>query len=169
MALSEEVRQAATMKVGISTYVATSALAVMAGTLVIYTFVASSFHEPRLFHGLIFLGLLLLVLSIVIGGRESGRITDAIADEDWKPENTKRGYFGGPFSEQAILTLVGLVVVTAATITGVASDSEKSGTDKRIDDLIGQVQTLEDEVASRHKQVDRLARDVRRLQRRLSQ
>jgi hypothetical protein len=166
MELSEEVRQAATMKVGISTYVATSALAVMAGTLVIYSFVASSFHESWLFHVLIFLGLLLLVLSVFIGGSESGRITDAIADGDWDPKDTKQGKFGGRFSQQAMLTLGGLVVVTLATITGVGSDAEKSRNDERVDDLIGEVQTLEHQAALTQQQVEKLARQLRRLQRR---
>ena len=158
MPLNEDVRQAATMKVGISTYVATAALAVMAGTLVIYTFVASSFQVAWPFHALIFLGLLLLVLSVFIGGWESGRITDAIADSNWDPKDTKEGKFGGRFSQQAMLTLAGLVVVTLATITGVASDSEKSRTDERIDDLIGEVQDLERQTALIQQQVDKLTR-----------
>ena len=123
MPLNEEVRQAATMKVGISTYVATAALAVMAGTLVIYTFVTSSFQVAWLFHALIFLGLLLLVLSVFIGGWESGRITDALADSNWDPKDAKKGKFGGRFSQQAMLTLAGLVVVTLATVTGVGAEA----------------------------------------------
>jgi hypothetical protein len=168
MPLSESVRQAATMKVGISTYVATAALAVMAGTLVIYTFVTASFQESWLFHALIFLGLLLLVLSIVLGGMASGQITDAIADDNWDPSSTKEGPLGGRFSQQAMLTVVGLVVVTVATIIGVGSASEMSRTDERIDDLVGDVHILQDKVEATQRQAERLAREVQRLQRRAS-
>lgn len=168
MALDESVRQVATMKVGISTYVATAALAVMAGTLVIFTFVAASFREPWLFHVLVFLGLMLLVLSVYIGGRESGRVTDQIAADDWDPQDTKQGMLGGRFSQQASLTLLGLVVVTVAAITGVSSDPEESRTDERFDHLLSEFRSLELRAASTHKEVEELSREVRRLRARLS-
>lgn len=107
MTLSESVRQAATIKDAISTYVATAALAVMAGALVIYTYVSSSFQESWLFHALIFIGLVRLVLSIFIGGRASGEVTDAVAVDIWNPSITKQGLIGGSSASRQSLPSLG--------------------------------------------------------------
>ena len=94
----------------------------MAGTLVIYTFVASSFQAAWLFHALTSPPPPAGAVGL---HRRAGvrRITDAIAHSNWDPKDTKKGKLGGRFSRQAMLTLAGLVVVTLATITGVGFDS----------------------------------------------
>lgn len=102
MALDDDSRQAAAMKVGISSHIATAALAVMAGALALYTFVASTFQEPWHFHALVFLGLVLLVLSVFVGAKASAAVTAAVRRGEWLSETTSDKPLGSGFNQQSL-------------------------------------------------------------------
>ena len=66
--LSDDQRQAAAIKAAISTYVATAALAVLAGALALFTYIGQVFAPPWTFYLLMGSAAVVLVASIVIGG-----------------------------------------------------------------------------------------------------
>lgn len=119
--------QAASMKVGTSHYVATSALAVIGGASALYTYISQTFEPSTGFYVLMVLGLVALVLSIILGGRGADDATAAVATGSWSFSTG-----ADVFNLQAILTLVGLVLVLAGTIVGAGSNRMQSTVEARV-------------------------------------
>jgi len=113
---NENERQAATMKVGISTYVATATLALLAGTLGIFGYVKQNFQSGGVFQGLVVTAIAILVLSIILGGRGANQTAEMVASGSWV-SGTSNGNFNG----QAISTVVGLLLVIVAAFVGINS------------------------------------------------
>jgi predicted MFS family arabinose efflux permease len=133
--VSEGKRQAASMKVAISNYVASAALAVIGGAAALYTYISQTFEPPRAFWVLMVLGLACLVGSIVAGGLGADDATVAVADDTWTMNTS-----GGKFNGQAILTLVGLILVILATLIGASSDRRESSVEDRLEKIEQQIE-----------------------------
>jgi hypothetical protein len=137
LALTEDQRVAATIPAGISNYVGTSALAVLAGATALFTYVSQQFAPPTSFDVVMALGAFVLVASIFFGGVGSTRVTGQIADGTWSHNDRVCAY-----NLQAILTLGGLALVLAATVIGTTAPLRKDNTDHRLDKLESEVKAL---------------------------
>jgi hypothetical protein len=132
----EDVRQSGTISVAISNYVATAALGVLAGAIVLFTYVSGTFTVEDRFYWLIGAGVVSLVASIFLGGRGSAAVAKAIGRKDYDPNKKSQLY-----NWQAILTLLGLLLVVVSAVAGVTVSRLHS-------DLDGRMRTLEKEVAT---------------------
>lgn len=106
-------RQAAAIKVSISNYVGTATLAVMVGSVALYTYIQQNFRPSWVFYTLIAVSVLLLVLSFIFGGWGSNYTAGEVAKDSWTKDTRSAA-----FNTQAILTLAGLVFVLAAAGLG---------------------------------------------------
>jgi amino acid transporter len=162
MAMTQGQQAAATMKVGISNYVAASALGVIGGATALYTYVSQNFDVPGSFDVLMFLALAALVLSIVLGGSGSDTVANQVAQESWAGQSLQR------FNLQAILTLLGLILVVLATIIGVNADPKKDEGDARLGRLSQTVGELHRSTEAQATAQQRLEQSVTRLRDQLS-
>ena len=110
--LTDDQRQAASMKVGISTYVATAALGVLAGALGLFTYISQTSAPPWTFYGLMLLTAAMLVISIVLGGDGQDKTVALVARGTWTNNANWQ------FNVQAVLTVLALLFLTAATAVG---------------------------------------------------
>jgi hypothetical protein len=106
-------RQAAAIKVSISNYVGTAALAMLAGAVALFTYIQQNFNPSVLFYVLILLSVIALVAGIVAGGKGADSTADEVAKGTWNQDTTTPAY-----NVQSILTLAGLVLVLAAAGVG---------------------------------------------------
>jgi amino acid transporter len=126
------------MKVGISNYVASAALAVIGGAAALYTYISQTFNPPTGFDLLMLAALACLVISIVLGGRGADDATAAVANDTWTMSSSGRA-----FELQAVLTLLGLILVLIATFVGAMSDRRESSVEARVERLEKQVRHLQ--------------------------
>jgi hypothetical protein len=137
MPLTEDRRAAAAIVTGISNYVATAALAVLAGAVALFTFV-TQFHKPgTAFYITIAAGAILLVAAIFVGGKGSQAVAESVGDETWDSSADVCEY-----DWQAILTLLGLVAVIAAVVIGVTAPERSDALAQRVLRLERQVTQL---------------------------
>jgi len=136
--LSNGKLQAASMKIGTSNYVASAALAVIGGAAALYTYISQTFDPSGVFEALMLIGLALLVISIVAGGLGADDATQAVATESWTTSTS-----GGKFNTQALLTLLGLVLVIIATLVGASSDRRESSVEERLDKVEQRLMKIE--------------------------
>jgi len=106
-------RQAATIKVSISNYVGTAALAMLAGAVALFTYIQQNFNPSVTFYVLMLLSVIALVASFFAGGKGANSTADAVAKGTWSDTTKTTAY-----NVQAILTLAGLVLVLAAAAVG---------------------------------------------------
>src|SRR5690242_17146858 len=97
--LKENQIQAAVVKVGISNYVGTAALAVLAGAVALFTFIKQNYDPSVAFYVAFALAVLALVIGIFLGGQGANATAYYLAEGTWK--NTPLA----EFNWQAILTL----------------------------------------------------------------
>jgi hypothetical protein len=95
--------------------VATAALAVLAGTLALYTYIAQNFSPPWLFYAFMTAGAFSLVASIFIGGMGADLSVAQVARGVW--DNSRLWQF----ESQACLTLLALPLIAIATAIGTTS------------------------------------------------
>jgi preprotein translocase subunit SecG len=126
------------MKVGISNYVGGAALAVIGGAAALYTYISQTFDPSGLFDVLMLVALLCLVASIFLGGRGADATTVAVANETWTTRSA-----GNDFNLQALLTLLGLLLVLGATVLGAMSDRRESNVETQVKTLEKQVDHLQ--------------------------
>lgn len=112
---SDNERQAAVLKVGISNYVNTATLGMLAGAVALFTYVQQHFNVSGVFYGFMAAAAVLLVASSVAGGKGASAMADKLAKGTWKGQKTPA------FNWQAILTLLGTVALVAATAVGASS------------------------------------------------
>jgi hypothetical protein len=137
-ALSDGKLQAASMKVGISNYVASAALAVIGGAAALYTYISQTFDPPDAFWILMLAGLVSLVVSIFVGGLGADDATHAVATGNWTTNTS-----GNRFNYQSMLTLLGLILVLLATWIGASSDRRGSSVEDRLDKVEQQLKKIE--------------------------
>jgi hypothetical protein len=133
----EDVRQSGAISVSISNYVATAALGVLAGAVVLFTYVSGTFSVEDAFYWTSGAGVLLLVASIVVGGRGSAAVAKGIGREEYNPNKKSQWY-----RWQAILTLLGLLLVVVSAIAGVTASRLHSDLDARMKTLEREVRIL---------------------------
>ncbi|HET9591302.1 MAG TPA: hypothetical protein VFP17_00140 [Solirubrobacterales bacterium] len=136
--LSETKLQAASLKVGISNYVASAALAVIGGAAALYTYISQTFDPGNGFWVLMLIGLVCLVVSILVGGLGADDATHAVATGNWTTSSS-----GNKFNYQSILTLVGLILVLTATLIGASSDRRESTVEERLEKVEQQLRKIE--------------------------
>lgn len=119
----ENQRQAATIRVGISNYVGTAALAVLAGEAAFFTFAQQVYALWWLFYGLVGLAALLIVLSMIAGGQGAASIAKKVADGTYSGEKIPK------FNKQAILTLLAMVIVIAAIPVALSASPRRTQQD----------------------------------------
>jgi hypothetical protein len=130
--------QAASIKVGISNYVGSAALAVLAGAAALYTYISQTFEPPTCFDIVMVIAVILLVAAIVFGGRGADKSANAVAAGTWSTNSA-----GESFNLQALLTLVGLVLVLIAAAIGANSQRREGAVEERVTRLERQVHRLE--------------------------
>ena len=111
---TEDQRQAAAIKVSISNYVGTATLALLAGAAALYTYVEQNFDNSWLFDLLMIAAVIALVASFILGGKGADSTASKLAKGAWN-ESTRTP----DFNSQAVLTLLGLVLLLTATGFGV--------------------------------------------------
>jgi len=159
--MTDDQRVAVGLKVGISNYVATASLAVLAGSLALYTYIAQNFSPSWLFYVLIGLGSLALVASIFLGGMGTDFSVAKAATGEWDNPDMWQ------FDWQAVLTIVALVFVIAATARGTTSDRAPDGAAKSREHVAGELRRLRAAVQADQAlqtRVAELENEVRRLQ-----
>jgi len=114
--------QAAILKVGISNYVGTATLAVLAGGVALFTYIQQNFKVSGVFYGFTAAAGVLLIASFFVGGRGSAKTANELAKGTWK-EDTKIE----AFNWQAILTLLGTLALVVATAVGTSSHRPTTG------------------------------------------
>jgi hypothetical protein len=128
--LNNDQRTAATIPAGISNYVASAALAVLAGATALFTYVSQQFDAPSVFDWVMGIGAGILVLAIFLGGVGSAQLTRQIAAGSWDSATQIK-----PYNWQAGLTLVGLLLVLGATVIGTSANPSTDRTDQRLEKL----------------------------------
>jgi hypothetical protein len=113
---NENERQAAVLKAGISNYVGTATLAVLAGGVALFTYVQQNFEVSGFFYGFTATAAALLIASFVAGGKGANTTADNLAKGTWNA-----GTNTPAFNIQAILTLLGTVALIVATAVGTSS------------------------------------------------
>jgi hypothetical protein len=113
---NENERQGATLKVGISNYVGTASLALIAGAVVLFTYIQQFYRLSWVFYLFMMLALAALVVSFIFGGWGSNSTAKAVANGTWSG-----GTQTTDFNLQAILTLVGLLLLLVAAGLGLTS------------------------------------------------
>jgi hypothetical protein len=106
-------RQAAAIKVSISNYVGTAALAMLAGAVALFTYIQQNFNPSVVFYILILLSVISLVASFFAGGKGANSTATAVAQGTWSHQTKTNAY-----NLQAILTLAGLVLVLTSAAVG---------------------------------------------------
>lgn len=130
--------QAASIKVGISNYVGSAALAVIAGAAALYTYISQTFEPSWCFDLAMVLAVICLVAAIFVGGLGADDTANAIADGNWEKRSA------GPwFNLQAGLTLIGLVLVLIGAAIGANSQRREGAVEQRVAKLERQVRLLE--------------------------
>jgi hypothetical protein len=119
--MDENTRLAASLKVGISNYVASASLAVLAGALALYTYITQNFSPPWTFYAFMLAAGLALVASIYVGGDGADLTVARVAKDEWTNQATWQ------FPTQALLTLVALVLVILGTAIGAKADRAADG------------------------------------------
>jgi glucan phosphoethanolaminetransferase (alkaline phosphatase superfamily) len=109
-------RQGATLKVGISSYVGTATLALIAGAVALFTYIQQHYRLSWIFYLFIMLALVALVASFIFGGRGANSTVKAVANGTWDG-STKTA----DFNRQAILTVIGLLFILVAAGLGLTS------------------------------------------------
>lgn len=112
---NENQRQAAVVKVGISNYVGTATLAVLAGGVALFTYFQQNFNVSDLFYAFTAGAAVLLVVSLYLGGQGASSLADKVAAGTWTGQKTEE------FNWQAIFALAGTVVLVVAVALGTSS------------------------------------------------
>jgi hypothetical protein len=106
-------RQAAALKVSISSYVGTATLALIAGGVALYTYVQQNFSPSIGFYLPMLLAVVALVISFVLGGKGANSTATELAKGTWTKDTKTKS-----FNWQAILVLIGLcLMLIAAALT----------------------------------------------------
>jgi hypothetical protein len=117
-------RQAAVIKVGISNYVGTATLAVLAGGVALFTYIQQNFKSSGVFYGFTAAAAFLLITSFVVGGKGAAEMANELAEGRWKKDTEIIAFFNWKimaFDWQAILTLLGTLALIIATVVGTSS------------------------------------------------
>jgi amino acid transporter len=120
----ENERQAAAIKISISSYVGTATLALIGGAVALFTYVEQNFAISPLFWVLILLAMLALVTSFGMGGRGSNHVANSVAAGLWKS-----GIRVDDFDRQAVLTLLGLVLIVISAFVGASAPPRPGASD----------------------------------------
>jgi hypothetical protein len=134
--MTDDERVAVGLKVGISNYVATAALAVLAGALALYTYIAQNFSPSWFFYASMGAGALCLVTSIFAGGIGADFSVAEAAGGRWANPVV------GAFNWQAGLTLLALLLIVGATAVGTTSDRAADGSTDTRAELVREVRRL---------------------------
>jgi hypothetical protein len=161
--VNDDQRLAASSKVGISNYVATAALAVLAGAGVLFTYISQNFNPPWTFY--LFMGLtaVAVVASIYLGGDGSDATVAEIANGTW---DNSRGLW--QYDWQAILTLFALLSLIAGTAVGASSKPAVSDSSAKLDAIVRELRNIEKAIGGARgdqARITELERRVRRLER----
>lgn len=113
---NENERQAAILKVGISNYVGTATLAVLAGGVALFTYIQQNFKVSGVFYGFTAAAAVLLIASFFVGGRGAAKTANELAKGTWRASTKITA-----FNWQAILTLAGTLALIIATAVGTGS------------------------------------------------
>ncbi len=117
----EDLRQSASLAVGIAGSVATAALGVLAVLGAIVTYVAANFNGLTLFYGLAALASALMVGAVYLGIRGITEITNKGYEGVWSPWTKHR-----LFNKQAFASLLGVLVFGGAIVVGFTSPPKPS-------------------------------------------
>jgi hypothetical protein len=118
---ADDRRAASALVTTLSSYIITAALAVLGAQAVLTTFVIDKREHLTAFYIVGGCGATALVLSIIAGGAGTYEIITAGARGDWKV--TTRG---GKFNIQAVLALIGTILVVASAFLGDAKPRESA-------------------------------------------
>lgn len=110
---ADDLRAASNLTTTLSGYLITAALAVLGGQAIVVTFVIDKRNQLEAFYAVSAVGTASLVCSIILGGAGIYEIVHAGARGEWKV-STK----GGKFNLQAVLALLGAVLVVASAFLG---------------------------------------------------
>jgi signal transduction histidine kinase len=135
--------EAASMQVSISSYVGTATLAVLAGAVALFTYISQQFEPKCGFYVLMIIGAVALVFSLFLGGKGSAAVASHVNSNSWST-STKVDEFGG----QALLALIGVFAVLAATAVGLASPRQDNSLEARVERLAENVAVLEAELTA---------------------
>lgn len=143
---TEDQRSAATIYASLSSYVMTASLGVIAAQAALATFVLDKRDHLTGFYVCMIAGLISSVASIVFGGKGIAAIASGGFDGNWslKPN-------GDSFNKQAILCLIGMVLLLASVFAG-RPKPESPGVDqiRRLNTAITQQQTQIDDLKAKY-------------------
>jgi hypothetical protein len=145
---TENERQAALIKVNISSYVGTATLALIAGAVGLYTYVQQTFTPTPWFSLIMLFAVLTLVLSFILGGRGANTTAEQVAGDTWTAQTKVV-----QFDHQAILTMAGLVLIIASAALGTTTSPRSAPKDPCLP-------VLSIELSRPQANVDQIRRDL---------
>jgi hypothetical protein len=161
MATNENQRQAAVIWVGISNYVGTAALAVLAAVLALFTYLSQNYDVGALFYCFMALSAGLLVVSLAVGGSVADEVAASVSKGSF-PKSEWNDQAPSGFSAQSMLTFLGLLALLVAVGVGATSHRQTSDTQKQLSELTrrmgGLEQTLKTSEAQNAARIRALAR-----------
>jgi hypothetical protein len=163
--MTDNERVAAGIKVGISNYVASASLAVLAGALALYTYLSQNFEPPWSFQALMITAALALVASIALGGDGADATVAKVASDAWHNDSTWQ------FNWQAILTLLALLLLIAATAVGATAPRATDEPPRELSRIAAELRRLADHVEDTRDaraRIDELERRLKALEQRES-
>jgi hypothetical protein len=123
-AKDDDERQAALIKTSISSYVGTATIALIAGGVVLFTYIQQNFRPSYWFYGLMLVATGALVMSFIFGGRGANATAIELASGEWTKDTKTKA-----FNLQALLTLVGLIVLIVAAAVGTLTSARPAAKD----------------------------------------
>jgi len=128
--ISEQERQAASIHVSISSYVATATLGALAGAIALFTYLSQAYDLPSEFYWALGAAGVAFVVSLVIGAKGSAEVAKLLASGTWTSKSKVPKFTG-----QALLALTGLILLLAATAVALGSPRHESSLELRIQHL----------------------------------
>jgi chromate transport protein ChrA len=106
-------RQAASLRVGISNYVGSASLAVLAGLVALFTYYQQNFRLMVAFYVFMGIATVAIVASMLFGGWGSADVARKVANSQYSKTTTT-----GAFNTQAILALACVIAAVVAVVCG---------------------------------------------------
>jgi hypothetical protein len=114
----EDARQAASIRVGISNYVGTASLAVLAGVVAVFTYYQQNYRPMVAFYVFVAGSGVAVIASLIVGGRGAASVARAVAKGTYARAGDAKAAGASEFDLQSILSLLAVVLAAVGVVCG---------------------------------------------------